>query len=444
MKHLFAILIIALSLILPSAIAFPVGATQQGYLAASSTAPSWAVAGTFLNYTFNGNLGFSLTLSNGSTLSYSGIITGWYNILVNGISNNEASVTTTPNFNFSSTLKYFNGTTKTSGFLVIPANGTETTNVPLGNFSFGDYISRAMNEANSSYFFSPHLNASYNQSPGVLYQWKSGNIPAIHLSSSVSTQATFPGGVGGLSGSYSISGQFESYSSMVQNIPLKVTLNMQGSATISNLQSLLVSSGTGSGNVQLTIMLTNTNVDLSAGNVQQASIQIPAYSASLNVISNSTISSAGTSGNRLVVNVTGQSGTEGVMNVVVSQSMLAKAGIASISQVVVTVDGQAYTNYTVTNLGGSYVFTIYYHHSSHSVTLVFGNANLGTNYGTISSLSGSSLFGGISTETLIIIAVAIVAVIVIAFALLSKNRSKYGAMQTATGAVPTNTPTVTQ
>ena len=73
MKYIYAILAIGIALILPSAIAFPVNAAQGNYLAASGTTPSWASTGAYLNYSLSGNIGFGLTLSNGSSISYSAI-----------------------------------------------------------------------------------------------------------------------------------------------------------------------------------------------------------------------------------------------------------------------------------------------------------------------------------------------------------------------------------
>ncbi|MDH2900157.1 MAG: hypothetical protein PXY39_04225, partial [archaeon] len=121
---------------------------------------------------------------------------------------------------------------------------------------------------------------------------------------------------------------------------------------------------------------------------------------------------------------TGPSGTTGVLDVVVSPSLLSSVGITSASQVGVTVDGQTYTNYTITNIGGSYVFTIYYHHSSHNIALSFGNANLGTNKGSVLYVTGGSPSALSLTTILEIGSIAVVVVVVVlAVAFMRRRRT---------------------
>jgi hypothetical protein len=375
-----------------------------------SEAPSWVTAGAYLNYTANGGFGFSVKLSNGSSISYSGNVTGSVRSTVESVSNGEANVTQVPNLMLTETLHYFNGTNQMRSLDETPANSTSSSMVSLETLNFGNLLQEELNSINSSYSFSPNLNTSLTSAPGVLYNWNGQSVVAFHLASTVSSATSIPS-TEGVSGTYTLSGSSSTYIALANDILLQTTFSISGSASISNL-GLVQQSATGSGNAEFTITLASSNIDFSTGSSEQAVISVPSLSASIDVVSNSTINSAGTNGSELVVSVTGTSGTSGVMDVIVSSSMLQKAGITDSSQVSVTVDGQAYSNYTVSNLGGAYVFVIYYHHSSHNVALTFGSANLGTNSGTISSVSPTStgLFG-LSTDMLLIAVVVVVVVV---------------------------------
>jgi hypothetical protein len=401
-----------------------------------SSSPSWAFSGAYLNYTANGNLAGTFKLSNGSSLSLSFSVNGSLKILVNSISDGNANVTSTPNLVLKQTETFFNGTTSSQTTSETSANAS-TSDIPLEQLNFGSLLQQEMSNVSSSYFFSPSLNASLSSSPATFYQWNSTTkIPAIELNSSV-TQVTALPSSAGLSGSYSINGTSLAYLTISENIPLKVTSALRGSANIQGAAGLTQqlaysdlqeSTGSASGNFDLTITLVATNVNLEIGTVEQSVISVPTYSTSLAVISNSTLNSASTSGNQLIVNVTGPSGTTGVLDVIVSQSLLNQSQITNPSQVTVSLDGQSYTNYTVSEIDGSFVFTIYYHHSSHNIVLGFGNANLGSTKGSISSLSsgGSSSSSNplMLSGTLLygIIAVIVVVVLVAVFAVMRRGK----------------------
>ncbi|MDH2899586.1 MAG: hypothetical protein PXY39_01310, partial [archaeon] len=315
------------------------------------SSPNWAFSGAFLNYTGSSNWNGKLTLSNGSSMSIAGNFTGSIKLTVNSVTN-QANVTSTPNFAIKDKISYFNGTVQTSDMTETPANASSSL-VSLDKLNFGNLLESELNSTNQLYSFSPTLNASLSSAPGVLYQLNSTTkVPALYFKSSVSEETTIPSDLSStLSGSYSINGSSNIYVALAQNIPLKETLSLQGSTTLQNIQlGLNPLSASASGSFAATVTLASTNINLSAGNnVQQSLISVPNYSTTLDVMSNSTIDGAGTSGNQLVVNVTGPSGTTGVLDVVVSPSLLSSVGITSASQVGVTVDGQTYTNYTITN-----------------------------------------------------------------------------------------------
>jgi hypothetical protein len=436
MKALKFISVVAFSLLFISSIAQISPSTSAQSTQQSAGTPSWVFAGAFLNYSVSANLGAAFTLSNGSSLSLSLNFTGSVKEAVNSISGSEANVSSTPNLVLKDIITYFNGTTKTDSQSYTPANASTST-IPLSELNFGKALQEALNSTSSSFFFSPKLNTTLSKAPAMFYQLNSTTkVAALQLSSMLSEKSTIPSSIGA-GGSFSINGTSDSYTTLAQGIPLKETLSLQASGTLNALPLGGVSQqgGTARGSFDLTVTLVDTNISLSSGNVEQSVIQIPNYSTQLDVVSNSTITSASTSGNELIVNVTGPSGTTGVLDVVVSPALLNESGISSASQVGVTVDGQTYTNYTVTNLGGSYLFTIYYHHSSHGIVLGFGNANLGTNKGTVSSLSLSPSV--ISTTLLIEIAVAavIAVVIVVVIAFMRSSRSR-GMLETSSAPPP--------
>jgi hypothetical protein len=402
-------------------------AQQQQQQQQQETVHSWVFAGAFLNYTMNGNLGATFTLTNGSSLSFGLNLSGSEKILVDSISGDQANVTRTPNMMLSEKVTYFNGTSKTHAFSLTPANASTST-VPLRRLNFGNVLEQALNQTSSTLFFSPKLNVTFSRSPAEFYQLKSGaKVAVLHLGASLTEKSSIPS-QSGTSGSFSLNGTNDLYITLGQGIPLKEALSLKGSGTIQNAGQVLANSqgGSANGNFDFTITLTDTNIGLSSGgNAEQTVIQIPNYSTQLDVVSNSTINSAGTSSNHLIVNVTGPSGTTGVLNVVVSPQILANAGITNASQVGVTVDGQSYSNYTVNDIGGGYVFIIYYHHSSHGIVFSFGNADLGSNSGTISSISPSS---SISTTLLIEIggAAAVLVVVVLAIGIVRRRGGSSG------------------
>ncbi len=401
------------------------GQAQQG------SNPSWVLKGTYLNYTGSANWNGKISLSNSSSMSIAGNFTGSVKFYVNNLTSvagsQLANVTEIPNFVLKDMLTYFNGTTQTNDETATPAANSSSSLVPLASLNFGNLLQEELNSTTSLYSFSPTLNTSLSTAPGVLYQLNSTTqVPALHLTSSISEKNTLPSSLT-VTGNYSLNGTSDIYVAMVQDIPLKEAISMQGSGNAQNLNlGLTTQSATGSASFSATLSLASTNVDLSAGkNVEQASIKIPNFSTSLDVISNSTIEGAGTSGNHLVVNVTGTSGTTGVLDVVVSPSLLTSAGLSNPSQVGVTLNGTTYTNYTITDLGGSYLFTIYYHHSSHSIAMSFGNANLGTNTGQIEGLGsqGSSLPISLTT----ILEIVVVVIVVVAVAIIAVRRKRPGA-----------------
>src|SRR5579871_2756352 len=85
---------------------FPVSAASQ-----PSETPPWITAGTYLNYSVAGSFSFGEKLSNGSSMSLSGTISGSIKILVNGVSDTQASITYSPNIVYKETQTFFNGTT---------------------------------------------------------------------------------------------------------------------------------------------------------------------------------------------------------------------------------------------------------------------------------------------------------------------------------------------
>ena len=399
--------------------------------------PDWVFAGAFVSYSVSASWSGKFALSNGSSLEIAGNITGSFMITVNSITSPYANITSTPNLALENKLTYFNGTAQFDDESLTSANASSTV-VPLDELNFGNLMQQELNSTSSLYSFSPTFNTTLSSAPGVLYQYNSTTkVPALYLSSSISEQTSIPSNIlGSTTGSYSLNGTSDMYIALVQDIPLEETVSLQGSVTLSNLQlSEIPQTASGSGSLTASVTLGSTNVDLSAGNnVQQTIIKIPTYSTSLDVMSNSTIDNATTSGNELIVAVTGPSGTTGVLDVVVSPSLLSNAGITSPSQVGVTLDGNTYTNYTITEVGGSYLFTIYYHHSSHKIALTFGNASLGTNKGSILSVSGSSSSSSsstspISTTTILEIVSVVVVVVIVVAVVAFMRRSKTGNME---------------
>lgn len=445
-------------MILSMAIIFPnisTGQTTQFYSSTHFSSsggiqgsnPNWVFEGAFLNYSATSNWNGKFTLSNGSSLSIVGNLTGSLKISVGAIQNQtnfltggttlEANVTTTPNFAFKDKITYFNGTSQLTDMNEVPANASSGL-VPLNSLNFGNILQNELNSTNQLYSFSPKLNVSLSSSPGVLYQLNSTTqVPALHTSASITESASIPSSFASTaSGSYSVNGTSNLYMALAHDFPLSETISLNGATTIQNINLNTPGSASATGSFSAAVTLVATNVNLSvSGSVQQSTVQVPNYSTYLDVISNSTIKSAGTSGNQLLVNVTGPSGTVGILDIVVSPSLLSSAGITSISQVGVSLDGAAYSNYTVTDLGGSYVFIIYYHHSSHQVALSFEKANLGTNQGSISSLAGSNPTSMPLTTIYEIASVVIVVVVVaVAFAFFQRSRTKKAEPAAATPA----------
>jgi hypothetical protein len=418
------IIILTALMILSSSTLLP----QFSSASAPSATPPWITTGAYLNYSATGDFSINEKISNGSTMSFGGTLSGSVKITVNGVSNTQASVTYTPNIVFKESDTFFNGTTTTNSGAFTPINGTSTETEHLSQFSFGNEFNELESLANTTYGFSPNFNVTLTKNPGALFQLNSTTkLVALQVNSSVTESFALP--EGGLSGeaapSVSLNGTFGSYTSIADQLPLQLSLSYQGASTINGASlGLLESSGLSasvSGKADFEASLTSTNVNLPTGG-NQATIDVPNYSTSLYVLSNSTISGAGTSGNQLVVNVTGPSGTHGVLDVFVSNSMLAKIGISNATQVGVTVDGQSYSNYTLTELDGGYLFTIYYHHSSHTVAMSFGNANFGTNKGSVSSIGGSSSAVGLSSVELYAIVGVIVVAVIAAIALTMMRR----------------------
>jgi hypothetical protein len=425
MKNALTVVVVSLLLVFSASFALPLN-TSQAYSVSSNTGTSWITAGTFLNYSVGGSFAVTLTLSNGSKASISGDVSGTYQVTVNSVQNGQASITTTPNVSFSETTKYFNGTSRVQTHSLTQANATTATK-NLGDIDFGNQMQNFVNQYNSTYFFSPHFNASKSISPGYLYSYKSTNVVAIHVSLSMSAGGSLPVS-SGFSSDYSINGTLDYYRAMSPNIPLKLALSIQGSADVSGLPVSVsqVSGASATASGSLTIALNNTNVALTTGNAQQGSVNVPALSASLDVVSNSTITGVGTSGNKLVVNVTGPSGTTGVMNVIITQRMLERANVTNINQIGIVVDGNSYFDYTVGQIGDAYIFTIYYHHSSHTMDMTFGSAKLGSNTGSVSSIAPSGLFG-LTYTTLAIIAAVVVIIVIVGFVFITR-RSKISSL----------------
>jgi hypothetical protein len=381
----------------------------------------WAAVGKFVSYNIEGNISFSATLPNGSSASLNAKISGTFEATIDSVANGYANVTTVPNWTFSATYKAFNGTTKTITQTETPTNGTKTETKALPDLSFGRVLQELNDNTTFSggFAFGANTNLSYSRSPGVLYQWNSRTVASLHLSASLSSSKSVPSVGIGTSGSYSLTGSLDAYYAMAHGIPMYISYSMQGSASVTHVGTMSTATTTmiasGSGKIAVTIWLMSTNIDLGPNQAQQGQVSIPSYSTNLYVVSNSTMSNLGTTGNKLEVSVTGPSGTVGVINVLISQAMLKKAGISDISQVAVSIDGQQYNNYSIDQIGDGYILTIYYHHSSHSVTLGFGSANFGTNTGTISQVTFGTppgLIFGLSIDTLLLIG-AVVAVLAV-------------------------------
>jgi len=440
-SHLASILFLALLLLGALSPLAPVAMGQGNAVAV------WATPGAFLDYTVSGSFNLNLKLGNGSSGVVTGSVSGSLRLTVNSVSNGYARITSVPNLAFQESVTNFNGTVETYHSIETPANGTTTQNYPLTQLDFGMLTQQVLSQANSLFNFSPTSNGTISQAPGVLYQWKGTNVPALHITLNLNQQSSFPG-FQGESVSYSTSGIANIYLSMGQEIPLEVSGNAQGSGSGSNVQlgANQVQNFTASGSAQLSILLDSTNVNLGQANAQQATVQIPAYSASLYVLSNSTLNGVSTTGNKLEIDVTGPTGTSGVVQVIVSQTILSRAGISDPSQVGITLDGQPYTDYSVTQIAGTYIFTIYYHHSSHTIALAFGNANFGTNQGTVSQL-GAVAGGTVGASIWIYLVVVVVAAVVVAVVgLVFWSRSKRRALPTGetSSVASSSTPTVAQ
>ncbi len=418
-------------------IGFPSPLYVHGQTGTGQT-PTWIASGAYMNYSVGFNAQASFTLSNGSKISFSESVTGTYKVVIESVSNGYANVTTIPNVRIKGSLTSINGTTSSSQSAATPANATSSKLVPLGQLSLNNVTEGLLSSVNSSFLFSPTLNATETTSPASSYVFQGSTITVLELKSSIRATAPVPSSAG-VSGSYTVTGSSDIVVSLANQVPLKVSIQLQGSASIQTLQPTQgsPSSGTGGGSLQVNIGLLSTNVDLSTGNSQQATIPVPSYSASVYVVSNSTIKSASTNGNELVVNVTGPTGTTGVLDVIISMGLMHNAGITNLNQIGVSVDGQPYSNYTITSLGGNVVLMVYYHHSSHAITVTLGSANLGSNQGTLSYVVGGPTGTGTGGTTgttpsqgspfswlfvLPIVAVLIVVVLL----LMVRSRSKQG------------------
>ena len=278
MKNALTVAVVSLLLVFSASFALPLN-TSQAYSVSSNTGTSWITAGTFLNYSVSGNFLVTLTLSNGSKASISGDVSGTYQIYVDSVQNGEASITTTPNVSFSETTTLFNGTARVKTSSLTQANATTTTKY-LADVDFGSQMQNFLNNYSSTYFFSPHFNASKSISPGYLYSYKSTNVVAIHVSLSMSAGGSLSV-TSAVGADYSINGTLDYYRAMSPNIPLKLALSVQGSADVSGLPVSVsqISGATATASGSLTITLNNTNVALSTGNAQQGSVNVPALSA---------------------------------------------------------------------------------------------------------------------------------------------------------------------
>lgn len=407
--------------------------------AQNGTGALWATLGAHLEYTFNGNFNVNLKLSNGSSATLSGSGSGSLGLTVNSVSNGEASITSVPNLTFQESISNFDGKTQSQHYAGTPANSTTTQNYPLSQLDFEMVVDQTLGQVSSTYGFSPTTNASLTQNPGALYQWNGVSVPALHITLGLTQHVPIPNLPGGESASYSTTGSGDIYVSLDEGVPLEISGSVQGTGSASNVNmgNGQTQSVTGSGSGQLSIKLDSTNISLGSSNAQQATVQIPAYSASLVVLTNSTVTKTSTSGNELEIDVTGPSGTSGVMQVLVSQSLLSRAGVSGPSAVQLTLDGQAYENYTVGQVADSYIFTIYYHHSSHTILMSFGSANFGNNQGSISQFGMGGSTGASLPWLLIIIAVvAVVAVAIAGIAVLKFRRRPHGLDTTATSPTP--------
>lgn len=395
-----------------------------GVAASSSGTPSWASAGSFLDYQINANASVTALLpansySGGSEFSFNYTMQGTMNLLINGVSGENANVSFTPNLTIKTGITFPNGTLNTQTQSETSANATSFL-LPLSSFGSNNIFSDSnLSSLGGLSFFSPNLNISLNQSPAALYNWNGKSVAAIHFDSNITENQSFSGGQGlGLTGSLSLNGTLNGYYTAVQDLPLYVGLKLTGSINISGV--------TGNIHSGLTLSLTNTNIDLGSGQTQEVTFNIPGYSTSIYVLSNSTIQSSSTSGNQLLVSVSGPSGTQGYISVVVSQQLLSRAGVTDPSQIQVSLDGQAYSNYSVFQVGGNYVILVHYHHSSHNVAMSIGNANLGSNTGSISTLGGSSGQSFLSGENLYLLVAAVVIIVVLAGVLAAMRSRKHG------------------
>jgi hypothetical protein len=392
LKDIVAVLCVVVILVAP------VGSLTAGIHAlansSSTVAPPWLYKGAYVNYSVNFQAQASFTLSNGSTISFSESGTGTYKAVIENISNGFANVTTIPDIAFTATSTAYNGSKESTGFEASPENSTSSSLIPLTRLNLGNFTNRLLNNLNSSFLFSPTLNANESSSPGEQYNFKGSTIAAIELKSSISSTAPVPPSTG-VYGSYTVSGDSDVVVSVANQIPLKITIQMHGSASIQALQPTpgTPSSGTGQGSISLNLALIDTNMFVSAGTTQQASIPIPSYFSTIYLFSNSSIVEAATNENELMINLSGPSGTTGVLDVVISSGVMQRAGVSNSSEIQVTIDGEPYSNFTISSVGGSYLIAVYYHHSSHLVEIILGSAQLGSNQGTLSYITGGSSSG---------------------------------------------------
>jgi hypothetical protein len=385
----------------------------------SVSTPSWIEAGNFLNYKLNMNTSVAAQIPSsqyfsGGEFEFNITMSGTMNLLVNSLSNGNANVTYSPNLVLTETFRYPNGTQSLQSQSMGAGNAT-TFVVPLSSLGSNNLWenSNLSSFAGLSSFLSPNLNISVGKAPLGVYTWNGKSVPAIHFDSNITeTQSLSLGQSLGSSG-FHLNGTLNGYYTAYQDIPIVTDVNLTGSIAVGTINGTVDSS--------LELSLVNTNIDLGSGQVSQSTVNIPSYSSSLYVLSNSTLQSSSTSGNQLLLSVSGPSGTQGYVTVVISQRILNRSGITSTSQVQVTLDGQSYSNYSVTQVGGNYIIVVYYHHSSHNLAISLGNANLGTNTGSISGpgspfLSGDMLY--------LIVGVVVAAVVIVGVFAATRSRGK--------------------
>ncbi|MGI0084931.1 MAG: hypothetical protein ACREBQ_07605, partial [Nitrososphaerales archaeon] len=288
--------------------------------ASSSGTPSWILAGSFLDYQISMNSSVTVNLgslsqySGGSQYSFNYTMQGTTKLLVNSILNGNANVSFTPNFTLKYSASYPNGTLYTQTQSETSANATSFL-VPLSLFGSNNVFSDSnLSSFGGLSFFSPNLNISLNRTPLGLYNWNGKSLAVIHLDSNITDNQNLSFGKNSGLGVLSLHGTLNGYYTASQDLPLYVGLNLTGSVAIGQV--------TGNIRSALALSLTNTNIDLGSGQDQEATINVPAYSTTLYVLSNSTIQSSSTAGNQLLLSVSGTSGTQGYVTVVVSRQLL--------------------------------------------------------------------------------------------------------------------------